>query len=253
MPMTPHAAPAASPAATSSTAAAAAAGLQPVAGGRDPDRICIAIAGNIGAGKSTLVDFLCRTYGVSPFFEPNDDNPYLADFYEDMERWSFHSQVFFLSHKFRIHQELEKTPGIVVQDRTIYEDAEVFASALFQSGKMSARDWQTYEELYKTICNSLRPPDLMIYLRCSLKTTRQRIKLRGRAMEQSIPSSYLKLLQDNYDAWLERFTACEVLRIETDKLDYIQDFVDRLDVLQRIERFLPKETLAALAPARQAG
>src|SRR5688572_13979466 len=179
-------------------------------------RIYIAIAGNIGAGKSTLVDFLCRTYGVPPFFEPNEDNPYLADFYGDMKAWGFHSQVFFLTHKFRIHQELDKTPGIVVQDRTIYEDAEVFATALFKSKKMSDRDWKTYAELYETICNAIQPPDLMVYLKCSLKTTKQRIKLRGREMEQNIPTSYLKLLQEMYDDWFARWKRSEVLTIDTD-------------------------------------
>ncbi len=208
-----------------------------------PQRVSIAIAGNIGAGKSTLVEFLTSTYGIAPFYEPNDENPYLADFYEDMDAWAFHSQIFFLAHKFRIHQDLEKTSGVVVQDRTIYEDAEIFATALYRSKRMTERDWRTYEELYRTICNSLRPPDLLIYLKCSLKTTRQRIKLRGRAMEQQIPPSYLGLLQKLYDEWLARWTACEVLRLDTDKLDYISDLVDRLDVMERIEAVLPKASL----------
>jgi len=202
-------------------------------------RTYIAIAGNIGAGKSTLVEFLCSTYGVPPFFEPNEANPYLADFYADMEKWAFQSQVFFLTHKFRIHQELDKTPGIVVQDRTIYEDAEVFASALHKSGKLSDRDWKTYSELYDAICNAIEPPDLMVYLKCSLKTTKQRIKLRGREMEQNIPTSYLKLLQESYDDWFARWKKSEVLVIDTDKLDYVSDLVDRLDVLARLEKYLP--------------
>lgn len=208
-------------------------------------RIYIAIAGNIGAGKSTLVEFLTHTYGVSPFFEPNDENPYLEDFYKDMNAWAFHSQMFFLTHKFRLHQELSTTPGIVVQDRTIYEDAEIFATAAFKSGRMSQRDWNLYQELYRTILNSLRPPDLLIYLKCSIKTTKQRIKLRGRAMEQAIPTAYLKLLQDLYDEWLARWTSCEVLQLDTDKLNYISDLVDRLDVMDRIERLLPRSSIEA--------
>jgi deoxyadenosine/deoxycytidine kinase len=208
-------------------------------------RIYIAIAGNIGAGKSTLVEFLTHTYGVSPFFEPNDENPYLEDFYKDMNAWAFHSQMFFLTHKFRLHQELSATPGIVVQDRTIYEDAEIFATAAFKSGRMSSRDWNLYQELYRTILNSLRPPDLLIYLKCSIKTTKQRIKLRGRAMEQAIPTAYLKLLQDLYDEWLARWTSCEVLQLDTDKLNYISDLVDRLDVMDRIERLLPRSSIEA--------
>lgn len=215
-------------------------------------RTYIAIAGNIGAGKSTLVDFLCRTYGVQPFFEPGvevkgadpnapnpNENPYLADFYKDMKAWAFHSQVFFLTHKFRVHQELDKTPGLVVQDRSIYEDAEVFATALHKSGKITDRDWKTYSELYATICEAIQPPDLMVYLKCSIKTTKQRIRLRGRDMEQSIPTSYLRLLQESYDAWFSRWKSSEVLVIDTDRLDYISDLVDRLDVIDRIERFLP--------------
>jgi deoxyadenosine/deoxycytidine kinase len=216
-------------------------------------RAYIAIAGNIGSGKSTLVDFLCRTYGVQPFFEPGvapigppsdggeggDDNPYLADFYQDMKAWAFHSQVFFLTHKFRVHQELDKTPGLVVQDRSIYEDAEVFATALHKSKKISDRDWKTYGELYLTICEAIRPPDLMVYLKCSLKTTKQRIRLRGRAMEQTIQTSYLRLLQDAYDAWFKRWRGSEVLVIDTDRLDYVSDLEHRLDVLGRIERHLP--------------
>lgn len=229
----------------------------------DAGRIYIAIAGNIGAGKSTLVDFLCRSYGVAPFFEPGvdgkgdegGDNPYLADFYGDMKAWAFHSQVYFLTHKFRIHQELDKTPGIVVQDRSIYEDAEVFASALHQSGKMSERDWRTYGELYQTICNAIKPPDLMVYLKCSLRTTKQRIKLRGREMEQRIPTSYLKLLQESYHRWFDNWTRSEVLVLDTDRLDYISDLVDRLDVLERIERFLPRRAIdpRAVRQARNGG
>ncbi len=215
-------------------------GIVDVDGGTMGQRKYIAIAGNIGAGKSTLVDFLTKTYGIQPFFEPNEDNPYLEDFYADMNTWSFHSQVFFLSHKFRIHQELDKTPGIVVQDRTIYEDAEIFATALHQSKKMSARDWKTYSELYQNILASLRPPDLMIYLSCSMKTLNKRIKLRGRAMEQNIPQAYLKLLQTNYDAWYARWSLSEKVVIETDQLDYISDLEHRIDVMRRIEKFVPR-------------
>jgi deoxyadenosine/deoxycytidine kinase len=198
-------------------------------------RTYIAVAGNIGAGKSTLVDWLCHTYDVEPFFEPNDGNPYLEDFYKDMNAFSFHSQVFFLSHKFRIHQALDKTPGAVVQDRTIYEDAEIFATALHAMRKMSDRDFQTYQELYGTICTSLTPPDLMIYLRCPMRTLRRRIKLRGREMEQDIPYGYLKLLNDLYEDWISRYSLSEVLVLDTHKLDYISDLEHRLDVMKSIE------------------
>ncbi len=199
----------------------------------------IAIAGNMGSGKSTLVEFLARQYGVMPFYEPNDENPYLADFYRDMRRFAFQSQVYFLSNKFRLHQELDRQPGVVALDRTIFEDAEVFATALHQMRKISKRDWETYQGLYQAILDAIRPPDLMIYLRCSMRTLRQRIRLRGRRMEQNVPLAYLKRLDRLYEDWIGRYTMSELLVLETDDLDYVHDLVHRLDVMQRIEAVLP--------------
>ncbi len=204
-------------------------------------RRSIAIAGNMGSGKSTLVDFLARTYNVSPFYEPNDENPYLPDFYKDMKRWAFRSQLYFLSNKFRLHQELDRTPGVVALDRTIFEDAEIFATALQQMRKIDKRDWQTYWGFYQAILDAIKPPDLMIYLRCSMRTLRQRIKLRGRAMEQDVPLAYLKRLDRLYEKWIDSYDMSEVLVLETDKLDYIHDLVHRLDVMERIEAVLPPE------------
>lgn len=201
----------------------------------------IAIAGNMGSGKSTLVEFLCRTYGVTPFYEPNDDNPYLADFYKDMKNWAFQSQLYFLSNKFRLHQELDRQPGVVALDRTIFEDAEIFATALYQMRKISKRDWETYQGFYGAILDAIRPPDLMIYLRCSMRTLRQRISLRGRKMEQDVPLSYLKRLDRLYEDWIANYKMSDVLVLETDKLDYIHDLIHRLDVMERIEAVLPKE------------
>ena len=199
----------------------------------------IAIAGNMGAGKSTLVDFLHRTYGVVPFYEPNDDNPYLADFYRDMKRWAFQSQLYFLSNKFRLHQELDRQHGVVALDRTIFEDAEVFATALYQMRKISKRDWETYRGFYEAILDAIRPPDLMIYLRCSMRTLRQRIRLRGRKMEQDVPLAYLKRLDRLYEDWIASYAMSDVLVLETDDLDYIHDLVHCLDVMERIEGVLP--------------
>ena len=201
----------------------------------------IAIAGNMGSGKSTLVDFLSRTYGIAPFYEPNEDNPYLPDFYADMKRWAFHSQLYFLSNKFRLHQELDKTPGVVVLDRTIFEDAEIFATALHEMKRMDERDWQTYWEFYQSILNAIRPPDLMIYLRCSMRTLRKRIRLRGREIEKDVPLAYLKRLERLYEGWIDRYRSSEVLILDTDRLDYIHDLVHRLDVMNRIEALLPPE------------
>ena len=201
----------------------------------------IAIAGNMGTGKSTLVEFLHRTYDVVPFYEPNDENPYLSDFYKDMKRWAFQSQLYFLSNKFRLHQELDRQPGVVALDRTIFEDAEIFATALHQMRKISKRDWETYRGFYNAILDAIRPPDLMIYLRCSMRPLRQRIKLRGRKMEQDVPLPYLKRLERLYDNWIDSYTMSEVLVLETDQLDYIHDLVHRLDVMERIESELPPE------------
>ena len=193
----------------------------------------------MGSGKSTLVDFLSRTYDVTPFYEPNDENPYLADFYKDMRSWAFQSQLYFLSNKFRLHQELDRQSGVVALDRTIFEDAEIFATALYQMRKISKRDWNTYQGFYGAILDAIRPPDLMIYLRCSMRTLRQRIRLRGRKMEQDVPLAYLKRLERLYDSWIESYTMSDVLVLETDDLDYIHDLVHRLDVMQRIEAVLP--------------
>ncbi|MBT8081012.1 MAG: deoxynucleoside kinase [Gammaproteobacteria bacterium] len=200
----------------------------------------IAIAGNMGSGKSTLVEFLHRTYDVVPFYEPNDENPYLADFYKDMKRWAFQSQLYFLSNKFRLHQELDRQPGVVALDRTIFEDAEIFATALHQMRKISKRDWETYKGFYSAILDAIRPPDLMIYVRCSMRTLRQRIRLRGRKMEQDVPLAYLKRLERLYENWIDNYSMSEVLVLETDNLDYISDFMHRLDVMERIESMLPK-------------
>ena len=199
----------------------------------------IAIAGNIGSGKSSLLDFLTNSYDVSPFYEPNDENPYLPDFYKDMKRWAFQSQLFFLSNKFRIHQQADRTVGVVIQDRTIYEDAEIFATALHQMRKIDNRDWQTYWSFYQTILETIQPPDLMIYLRCPMRTLRRRISLRGREMERDIPLSYLKRLECLYENWIAEYSLSDVLVLESDKLNFVDDLVDRLDVRERVEALLP--------------
>ena len=198
----------------------------------------IAVAGNIGAGKTELVSFLCSKYEVKPFYEPNDTNPYLEDFYRDMKGYAFKSQIYFLTHKFRLHRELEKEPGTVVQDRTIYEDAEIFARNLHRQKAIDARDWKTYSELYDIVARALAPPDLMIYLRCPVRTLKQRIRGRGRKMEQDIPTAYLSRLNALYEEWFERYDLSPVITLPTDKLDYLQDMVDRIQVFKQIEKHL---------------
>jgi deoxyadenosine/deoxycytidine kinase len=198
----------------------------------------IAIAGNIGAGKTELTSFLCKKYGVKPFYEPNDQNPYLADFYRDMKAWAFKSQLFFLTHKFRLHRELERETGTAIQDRTIYEDAEIFARNLHKQRAIDTRDWKTYQELYTTISASLRPPDLMIYLRCPVKTLKARIRLRGRKMERDIPTAYLSRLNALYEDWFTRYSLSPVLVLPTDTLDYMTNLVDQVDLFRQIEKHL---------------
>ncbi len=208
-------------------------GAAPAAGKR-----FIAIAGNIGAGKTELTRFLCRRYDIKPFFEPNEQNPYLADFYKDMKTWAYRSQLFFLAHKFRLQLELQDEPGTVVQDRTIYEDAEIFAKNLHRQRFIDTRDFKTYSQLYRSITRALRPPDLMIQLSCPVRTLRKRIKLRGRAMEQEIPLSYLSRLNRLYEDWFRRYDHSPALKLETDRLDWLTDLVDRVDLFRRIERYL---------------
>ena len=203
----------------------------------------IAIAGNIGTGKSSLVEFLNRTYGIRPFYEPNDENPYLPGFYEDMGRWAFHSQIYFLSSKFRLHQEVDRSQGVVALDRTIFEDAEIFATALHQMKHIDDRDWQTYRTFYEAILDAIRPPDLMIYLRCSMRTIRKRIRLRGREMEQEVPLAYLKRLNRLYEEWTSSYRMSDILVLDTDALDFVNDLVHQLDVMERIEKMLPDELL----------
>jgi len=182
----------------------------------------IAVAGNIGVGKSTLTALLSDRLGWEAFYEAVDDNPYLADFYGDMRGWSFHSQVFFLSRRLRHHRQLLDRPGTVVQDRTVYEDAEIFAENLFRQGHMAARDYRTYRELYEAMGLFLPNPNLVIYLRASVATLQQRIRMRGRDYEQEVPSEYLEQLNRLYEEWIEEFSLCPVLTVPSDNLDFVK-------------------------------
>jgi len=198
----------------------------------------VAVAGNMGAGKSELVRFLAKRYGLTPYYEPNETNPYLDDFYRDMRAWAFHSQLYFLTHKIRLHRALMEDPGGVAQDRTLYEDAEIFERNLFEQGYLSERDHRVYRELYETTVLSLRPPDVMIFLRCPMGTLRKRIARRGRASEASIPPEYLRRLNRLYARWREGYSLSHVVELDTGKLDYLTDLVDQLDVLKQLDRHL---------------
>ncbi len=186
------------------------------------DKRFVAIAGNVGVGKSTLTVLLAERLGWEPFLEAVDDNPYLTDFYQDMRAWAFHSQVFFLSRRLRHHHDLLRHPNSVIQDRSVYEDAEVFARNLFEQGSMDPRDYSSYRELYEILCSLLPPPDLVIYLRSEVATLLERIRLRGREFEQDIDPDYLARLNCFYDAWMEGFTLCPVLTVQADNLDFVR-------------------------------
>lgn len=198
----------------------------------------VAVAGTIGAGKTSLVAWLVKRYGLVPFYEPNETNPYLADFYADMRTWAFHSQAFFLAHKLKLHQELAASGRPAVIDRTIYEDAEIFARNLHAQGHLSKRDWAVYRQLYEGICRSLRPPDVLIALTCPLATTRKRIARRGRAMESDIPQDYLRRLHRLYTRWFDSYDLSPIVRIDTGKLDYVEDLVDLIDLTRTLDEAL---------------
>jgi deoxyadenosine/deoxycytidine kinase len=198
----------------------------------------VAVAGTIGAGKTSLVAWLVRRYGLKPFYEPNETNPYLSDFYADMARWSFHSQCFFLAHKLELHQELERSGAPAVIDRTIYEDAEIFARNLRQQGHLAKRDWEVYQRLYHGIRRALRPPDILVALTCPLRTAKNRIQRRGRAMEKAIPDEYLARLHRLYARWFARYDLSPMVTIDTGKLDYVEDLVDMLEVQRVLDQAL---------------
>ncbi|MEI6291144.1 MAG: deoxynucleoside kinase [Chloroflexota bacterium] len=181
----------------------------------------IVVAGNIGVGKSTLVNLLCKDLQWEPFYEPAADNPYLSDFYSDMKAWAFHSQVFFLTHRLRAHHEIDNYPSSVIQDRSVYEDAEIFAQNLFLQGFIQPRDYSTYKALYQTVIEFLPPPDLVIYLRASVPTLVERISQRGRDYELSISKEYLESLNLLYKKWIDNFTLCPVLTVPADDVDFV--------------------------------
>lgn len=183
----------------------------------------VAVAGNIGVGKSTLTGLLARRLGWEPFYEAVEDNPYLADFYQDMRRWSFHSQIYFLSRRLRHHRALLDHPGSVVQDRSVYEDAEVFACNLYRQGNMSERDYRSYRELYEVLTSFLPPPDLVVYLRASLPTLQKRIAQRGREYEREISAEYLEQLNRLYEEWVSNFSLCPVLTVPADDMDFVHN------------------------------
>ena len=200
-----------------------------------PPKKHVAIGGNIGAGKSSLARVLSEYFGWEAFYERVDDNPYLTDFYNDMRRWSFNLQVYFLSSRFKHQQYIEETDHSVVQDRSIYEDAEIFARNLHEMGLMSKRDYENYTELFAIMTSYLKPPSLLVYLRASVPTLVNHIQQRGRDYESTIRIDYLERLQRHYENWIEGYDLGPKMIIDVDELDFVNDDDDRRDVVSRIE------------------
>lgn len=206
----------------------------------------IVVAGNIGAGKSTLVQILSERLGFKPFFEPVNDNPYLEDFYRNMETWSFHSQLYFLTRRLRIHKQLLDAEGSVVQDRSVYEDAEVFARNLYLQEDMSTRDYGVYQDLYRILIDLLPPPNLVVYLRTSVDTLLERINTRGRGFEAGISRSYLEHLNVLYEEWIASFAQCPVLIIPSDNLNLVSSSAHISQVVQLVQDRLMGKTEVSL-------
>ncbi|MBN2779091.1 MAG: deoxynucleoside kinase [Bacteroidales bacterium] len=195
----------------------------------------IAIAGNIGAGKTTLTKLLAKNYGWTPHFEDVDDNPYLNDFYDDMQRWSFNLQVYFLNSRFNQILEIRKSGKTIIQDRTIYEDAYIFAPNLHSMGLMTTRDFDNYFSLFTLMATLVEPPDLLIYLRASVPTLVQQIQNRGRKYENTIRLDYLKRLNERYEAWIANYNNGKLLVVDVDNLDFTEKPEDLNFIINKID------------------
>lgn len=194
----------------------------------------IAVAGNIGSGKTTLTGLLTRHFGWKPHFEDVDDNPYLDDFYNDMQRWSFNLQIYFLNTRFNHILEIKKSKDTIIQDRTIYEDAYIFAPNLHAMGLMSTRDFENYFTIFNLISSLIEPPDLIIYLRASVPTLVRQIEKRGRKYENNIRIDYLKKLNERYDSWAEAYNLGKMVIIDVDHLNFIDKPEDLSTVIDKI-------------------
>jgi deoxyadenosine/deoxycytidine kinase len=212
-----------------------------------PKRL-IVVAGNIGAGKTSLAERLGSRLGWKSAFESVSDNPYLGDFYADMKSWSFHLQIFFLGHRAAQYLELANDPQSAILDRSIYEDAYIFARALYSMNNLSERDYLAYRRVFSLVVDHLPPPDLLIYLRAPVPVLLERIHSRGRSIEAGINEQYLSLLESYYDDWMGSFDLCPVLTIRTDDLDFVHKHKHLDIVIQRIQdRLAGKEDLVFTA------
>ncbi len=194
----------------------------------------IAIAGNIGAGKTTLAALLSKHFGWEPYYEEIDNNPYLHDFYDDMQRWAFNLQVYFVTNRFKQVLEIKKSGKNIVQDRSVYEDASIFAPNLHAMGLMSARDFENYTNLFELMVSLIQPPDLIIYLGASVPTLVRQIEKRGRNFEKNIRLDYLNRLNERYEAWAESYTSSKILKINMDGRNFVDNTEDLSYIIDKI-------------------
>ena len=195
----------------------------------------IAVSGNIGSGKTTLVEKLAKHYGWTPLYESVDQNPYLKDFYEDMTRWAFHLQIYFLNNRFHQALRIRDSNKTIVQDRTIFEDAHIFAANLHKSGHISDRDYQSYLDIFKSMISFVQPPDLLIYLKADIPKLLQQIQKRGRDFEFTIPVEYLKKLNEHYEKWIDRYKEGRLLIIDINTVDFVDKPEDFSTIVKNID------------------
>jgi len=196
----------------------------------------IAIVGNIGAGKTTLTEMLAKNYGWEPMYEAVDNNPYLEDFYNEMKRWSFNLQIYFLNSRYRQIVEIQKSGRDIIQDRTIYEDAYIFAENLHDMGLMTTRDYENYEAMFNNITEFIKPPDLLVYLKASVPTLVNNIQRRGREYEIGIRIDYLSKLNEKYEKWIKGYKLGKLLILDKDNLDFANNTEDMATIVNLIER-----------------
>jgi len=194
----------------------------------------VSVAGNIGSGKSSLTNLIAREFDWKPFYEKVNNNPYLKDFYADMNRWSFNLQIYFLSHRFKTHVEILKSRRSVIQDRSIYEDVEIFALNLYKMGKMSKRDHDNYRQLFKEMTSFLKAPDLLLYLKSDLPKLQKQISLRGRDFEKNIDPEYLKSLNESYDEWISKYKTGKCVIVNSNDMDFVNRKKDLRKIIDLI-------------------
>jgi deoxyadenosine/deoxycytidine kinase len=195
----------------------------------------IAVCGNIGSGKTVLTEKLSKHYGWNPLYESVDDNPYLRDFYQDMTKWAFHVQIYFLNSRFRQVNEIQGSNKPTIQDRTIYEDAYIFAQNLHQSGNMSDRDYQSYLDIFHSMMILVKPPDLLIYLKADIPKLVRQIEKRGRDFEYSIRLDYLRKLNKNYENWISNYKDGKLLTIDVNQIDFVENTDDFSELVNKVD------------------